>query len=207
MKRFSLDKKEEEDQEVEEKSGFRIFADERVPTFFRRPDFSPDGELFLLPAGQWQKSQDSNPEYCAFLYRKNYVDRPTMMLPTNGEPALVCQFCPVLFSKPSNEQGLFQQPYYMIFAIATSSSVILYNTLKAEPIYAMGNYHYATITDLTWRGDRILGISSSDGYCSFMIFGEGELGQEYKAEGELGDLMRVEPCMEKKEQTSTQPIR
>lgn len=40
-----------------------------------------------------------------------------------------------------------------------------------------------------------------------MIFGEGELGQEYKAEGELGDLMRVEPCMEKKEQTSTQPIR
>lgn len=61
----------------------------------------------------------------------------------------------------------------MVFAIATASSVLIYDTVSLTPIYGMGNYHYATITDLTWKGDKMLGISSSDGYCSFMIFGEG----------------------------------
>lgn len=61
----------------------------------------------------------------------------------------------------------------MVFAIATSNSVFVYNTLSTEPIYGMGNYHYATITGLTWRNSSILGISSSDGFCSFMVFDNG----------------------------------
>lgn len=67
----------------------------------------------------------------------------------------------------------------MVFAIATTGSVILYDTLTMEPIYGMGNYHYATITALTWRGPNILAMSSSDGFCSFMIFENGELGEPY----------------------------
>jgi WD40 repeat protein len=44
LKRYSYEKKDDEENDVnEEKSGFRIFADESIPTFFRRPDFSPDG--------------------------------------------------------------------------------------------------------------------------------------------------------------------
>ena len=39
----------------------------------------------------------------------------------------------------------------MVFAIATSSSIIVYDTQSMNPLYAMGNYHYATITDLTWK--------------------------------------------------------
>lgn len=58
----------------------------------------------------------------------------------------------------------------MVFAVATSGSVLIYDTLTMNPIYGMGNYHYATITSLSWRGSNILGISSSDGFCSFMIF-------------------------------------
>ena len=162
-----------------------MFADENIPTFFRRPDFSPDGELFILPAGQWQKSNESPPEYCAFVYRKSFIDKPTLVIPTNGEPALVCKFCPMLFRKPQEKQGMFQQNYYMVFAIATTGSVILFDTLSLEPIYGMGNYHYATITSLSWRGPNILAISSSDGYCSFMVFENGELGEPYVPEGEL----------------------
>ena len=40
----------------------------------------------------------------------------------------------------------------MIFAVATSSAVIIYSTEKMRPIYGMGNYHYAALTDLSWRG-------------------------------------------------------
>lgn len=47
----------------------------------------------------------------------------------------------------------------------------------------MGNYHYATITSLSWKSANILAMSSSDGFCSFMIFNEGELGEIYTPEG------------------------
>lgn len=63
----------------------------------------------------------------------------------------------------------------------------------------MGNYHYATITSMTWRGANILALSSSDGYCSFLIFQEGELGETYTPEGELAELMKVEQYVQKKE--------
>jgi hypothetical protein len=42
LRRYDYFKNEDEDL-PDQKAGFRIFADESVPTFFRRPDFSPDG--------------------------------------------------------------------------------------------------------------------------------------------------------------------
>jgi len=44
----------------------------------------------------------------------------------------------------------------------------------------MGNYHFAAITELSWKGSSLLGMSSSDGYCSFMAFGKDELGTEHE---------------------------
>lgn len=117
------------------------------------------------------------------MYRKNFLDKPTMMISTNGEPALICKFCPVLFKKNKPEQDIFKSPYYMVFAIATSVSVLIYSTATMAPIYAMGNYHYATITSLSWKGSNILAMSSSDGFCSFMIFEDGELGEPFIPEG------------------------
>jgi len=75
---------------------------------------------------------------------------------------------------------MFQQNYYMIFAVATTSAVLLFSTEKLKPIYGMGNYHYASLTDLSWRGSDILAISSADGYCSFIMFDKGELGEVYE---------------------------
>lgn len=40
-------------------------------------------------------------------------------------------------------------------------------------LYAVGNHHYASITDLSWKDDRILAASSNDRTCSFMLFDEG----------------------------------
>lgn len=86
----------------------------------------------------------------------------------------------------------------------------------------MGGLHCAAITDLSWSDDgAILGISSRDGYCTFVKFEDGELGrtldqetlaspgqdwlkslenlkmatrQEAKGESKLGSLQ--DPCME-----------
>lgn len=58
----------------------------------------------------------------------------------------------------------------MVFALATFNTVLIYNTDNLSPMYAMGNYHYAAITEISWKGSSVLGMSSSDGYCSFMVF-------------------------------------
>ena len=79
----------------------------------------------------------------------------------------------------------------MIFAVATSSAILIYSTEQQKPISGMGNYHYAALTDLTWRGEKILAASSSDGFCSFVIFKENELGEIYEPTGDLANLMKV----------------
>lgn len=43
----------------------------------------------------------------------------------------------------------------------------------------MGNFHFAALTDLTWKNDTMLAVSSSDGYISFFTFEKGELGEVY----------------------------
>ena len=53
----------------------------------------------------------------------------------------------------------------MVYAVATSSAVLIYSTEKAQPLYGMGNYHYAALTDLSWKGSEMLAVASSDGYC------------------------------------------
>ena len=40
----------------------------------------------------------------------------------------------------------------MVYAIATTSAVLIFNTDKLQPIYGVGNYHYAALTDMSWRG-------------------------------------------------------
>ena len=58
----------------------------------------------------------------------------------------------------------------MIFAIATTNSVLIYNTDNMKPLYGMGNFHYAALTDLSWKDDKVLAVSSSDGFISFFFF-------------------------------------
>jgi chromatin assembly factor 1 subunit B len=71
-------------------------------------------------------------------------------------------------------------PYRMIFAIATKSSVYLYDTQQRIPFGLISNIHYTRLTDITWSNDgKILMVSSTDGYCSIIHFGDDELGSVY----------------------------
>ena len=71
---------------------------------------------------------------------------------------------------------LFNLPYYMVFAIATFNSVLIYNTLSTLPMFLVSNIHFAALSDLTWNSDEALAISSLDGYITFCVFDKGELG-------------------------------
>ncbi|KAE9965097.1 hypothetical protein BLS_002126 [Venturia inaequalis] len=75
----------------------------------------------------------------------------------------------------------FGLPYRMIYAVATSDAVYVYDTQQQKPLCVVSNLHFATFTDLTWSNDGLtLLMSSSDGFCSCLTFATGELGQVYQ---------------------------
>lgn len=84
--------------------------------------------------------------------------------------------------RESKAKPLFNFPYRMIYAVASKSSVYLYDTQQKIPFGMVSNIHYTRLTDLAWSHDgRLLFVSSTDGFCSIIQFGEDDLGMEYKA--------------------------
>jgi chromatin assembly factor 1 subunit B len=72
----------------------------------------------------------------------------------------------------------------MVYAVATQDGVLIYDTQHANAIVMSNKIHYASITDLSWSSDGYtLGVSSSDGYCSFMTFDRSDLGDPLSSEG------------------------
>lgn len=69
----------------------------------------------------------------------------------------------------------------MIFAIASKSTVRLYDTQQQMPFAIISNIHYARLTDLAWSSDgTALIVSSFDGFCTLIMFEKGELGKLYE---------------------------
>lgn len=64
----------------------------------------------------------------------------------------------------------------MIFAVATIDTVIIYSTNSQIPLQCVSNIHFADLSDLSWYNDDMLAIGSMDGYITFCIFQQGELG-------------------------------
>lgn len=68
----------------------------------------------------------------------------------------------------------------MVFAVATKSSVYLYDTQQRTPLGLISNIHYTRLTDLSWSTDgSLLIVSSTDGFCTLITFTENELGTVY----------------------------
>ncbi|KAL7274762.1 Chromatin assembly factor 1 subunit [Rhizina undulata] len=79
---------------------------------------------------------------------------------------------------PSNTA--FALPYRMVYAVATQDSVLIYDTQQQTPICVVSNLHFAVFTDLTWSADGLtLLMTSTDGFCSVVVFMPGELGEKY----------------------------
>lgn len=189
MKRIPFKNEINENQmEIEKNQNFfRLFLDETaVSSFFRRPDWSPDGSFFLLPASQFQLKREEKPFSAVLLYRRNDFTSPCMVYSTNNKPAVCARFCSKLYKLETKQAKIYDLNYNMFFAIATVDSVLVYQIHCLQPLFIVGNIHFASITDLAWSGGRCLGVSSSDGFCSFVFFDEKELGEEV-LENEIED--------------------
>lgn len=77
--------------------------------------------------------------------------------------------------------------------MATQKSILFYDTQQSSPFALISDVHYARLSDITWSKDgRLLMASSTDGYCTFVAFEDGELGTFYD-----GPIYSFEPVVEK----------
>lgn len=87
----------------------------------------------------------------------------------------------------------------MIFAVATDTDVLLYDTQQLAPIACFEKIHYTHLTDISWSADGLILIASStDGFCTVVTFAKGELGIPYvKEESETEEkTLDVSGCEE-----------
>ncbi|EJT41279.1 CAC2-like protein [Saccharomyces kudriavzevii IFO 1802] len=151
-----------------------LFHNETLPSFFRRCSVSPCGGLVVVPSGVY-KVGDDEATNCVYVYTRSGIlngaggvkNRPALRIPSLKKPALMVAFSPVFYE--TRQHSVFQLPYKLIFAIATTNEVLLYDTDAWEPLCVVGNIHYSPITDLAWSGDgSTLLVSSTDGFCSYV---------------------------------------
>lgn len=136
-------------------------------------------EKLEKPEKQDKPSKLQNTTYIFTRYSKE----PAVVIPSADHFTVVVRCCPTIFKlRPHNENNppLIDLPYRMIYAIASKSSVYLYDTQQRLPFGSISNIHYSRLTDVTWSSDgKIMIISSFDGFCTLIAFEDGELGEVY----------------------------
>jgi len=175
-----------------------LFIDEGLVSFFRRPSWTPDGSLLIMPAGMLKTGGQTGTHQrnTSFVFRRGHFDTPIANLSaaTSAKPSIGIRASPVIYRlrSPSSSSsssssssaepsfnGAFSLAYRMIIAVATLDAIFIYDTQTACPIAAVANMHCDKLTDLTWsQSGNVLLFSSIDGYCSEVTFDEGELGEK-----------------------------
>lgn len=183
-----------------------MFLDDSMAAHRRRAAWSPDGLFAVVPAGLYQKSAASAPFYVSHVLARRNPTKSFALLPSGRKPSIAVRFCPVLYklSRNADQQAVgagvptpeklfptpqkvaqeqeaqtgFNMPYKMIFAVATSNSILLYDTEQmTTPFMYVTGIHFDSLTDIAWSKDgQLLLATSKDGYCSMVEFAAGELG-------------------------------
>jgi len=167
-------------------SKHHLFHDETLPSFFRRPAWSPDASFLVVPSGIHRPFLEAAPSNISYIMSRDDLSRPAIHLPGPSKPVVAVRFCPLIFSLhptvpqeiPSNPvDPSFSLPYRLVFAVATLDSLFIYDTQHSSPIVVCAGLHYAAITDIAWSADgQYVAVSSQDGYCSLLAFSDAELG-------------------------------
>ncbi|XP_065107439.1 chromatin assembly factor 1 subunit B [Paramisgurnus dabryanus] len=171
-----------------EVKNYRMFHDDSMRSFFRRLTFTPDGSFLLAPAGCVEVGE--NVTNTTYVFSRKSFKRPIAHLPCPSKATLAVRCCPVFFelrTKKAEDGSLkpvsnaFNLPYRLVFAVASEDSIYFYDTQQTVPFGYVSNIHYHTLSDLSWSRDgSFLAVSSTDGYCSFVSFEEGEIGTPLK---------------------------
>eukprot|EP00962_Isochrysis_galbana_P038116 scaffold13472_cov129-Isochrysis_galbana.AAC.3 len=179
----------------------RMFLDDTVPSFFRRPAWSPEGSFLLLPCGQHTDTPQGRPAPATLVLARSDLSSPCAFLPGPAKPVVAVRCCPVLFelrppaaseeraaepAVPAAGTPLGETPaasswlplgYRVVWAVATLDAILVYDSQHASPLLLATSLHYAALTDVAWLpGGRGLITSSSDGYCTLLMLEEGQLG-------------------------------
>uniref|UniRef100_A0A672NEQ2 Chromatin assembly factor 1 subunit B-like n=1 Tax=Sinocyclocheilus grahami TaxID=75366 RepID=A0A672NEQ2_SINGR len=171
-----------------EVKNYRMFHDDSMRSFFRRLTFTPDGSFLLAPAGCVEAGE--NVTNTTYVFSRKSFKRPIAHLPCPSKATLAVRCSPVYYelrTKRAEDGSLkpvsntFNLPYRLVFAVASEDSIFFYDTQQMLPFGYVSNFHYHTLSDLSWSRDgSFLAVSSTDGYCSFVSFEEGELGTPLK---------------------------
>ncbi|CAF0976061.1 unnamed protein product [Brachionus calyciflorus] len=162
----------------------RLFHDDTMKSFFRRMKFSSDGNFLFTPSGCLEIE-----EKCintSYIFTRNCYSRPVLYIP-HDKPSVAVSVCPIKFElikkndSEENKPDVFNLPYRYVFAIATEDSVFLYDTQRLTPFAYTTGIHYSNLSDLSWSNDaKYLMVSSIDGFSTFLIFKQDELGKPYE---------------------------
>ncbi|KRZ55980.1 Chromatin assembly factor 1 subunit B [Trichinella nativa] len=151
-----------------------LFLGSHFQSLKRKPAFSPDGRLLIVPAGFLRNTVCDG--FTSYIFASNDFSTPSYVLPIKSESFLIV-FCPVWFTLKCEKSLLFDLPYRFVFAVFCKEEVYFYDTERNYPFGFARGLHYGNITDANWSQDgRFLIISSWDGYCSIIFFEENELG-------------------------------
>lgn len=136
--------------------------------------------------GTEQQSQPQPPEVkkkpinALLVFKRSSFNKPVHYYPTGTEVALCARFSPVVYKLRKTETNFWDTPYRIVFAIATSRSILIYDSQQSTPIGYASQIHLARITDLAWSSDGcLLMITSYDGYSTLITFEKNEFGEVY----------------------------
>jgi chromatin assembly factor 1 subunit B len=142
--------------------------------FFRRPDFSPDGSMVVLPGGLSEPDSTGSAKFVTHLFSRKALatgQGPTGILSTPCSPAMAVRFHP----RPwlAKETGTT----FFTFVVTTVSSFYVMRSDKAKPVAFGTGLHCTAIVDASWSSDgQLLALCSTDGYMTLVKFDENELG-------------------------------
>jgi len=131
-----------------------MFLDENVNSFFRRLEWSPDGNLLFAPCGIFGTTLKNDvPLYTTYIMSRTNLTEPVAHIPSAGKASVAVRCNPLLYKLPQGSdwtKSIFGLPYQIIFAVGTLDSVIIYSSLALRPLLVLKDIHYAPITDLAW---------------------------------------------------------
>lgn len=183
---------------VKSLSGQHLFHDETLVSFFRRPSFTPDGGLVLLPAGV-----NNNSFY--ILSRGQINGMPIAQINGFDRPVLGIR-CNPHFFQPS-PGSFIARPYRMVYAVFTMDLVAIFDTSQTTPILTCRDLHYGSLTDAGWSADGYsLVITSTDGFCSLISFTSEELGELLPEQQQSAIISELKATLEKKTLLNTNQL-
>jgi hypothetical protein len=76
-----------------------LFHDDTMPSFFRRPAWSPCGSFLAVPAGIFREHAGAKEQHATYLYQRDRFARPALRLPGIA-PAVCVRFSPAFYALP-----------------------------------------------------------------------------------------------------------